>query len=247
MILKYFKKFIKYVLEIWIVNFPIRSLIRSVLQHKIIPYELKRIIFQKITSHISLSIVDQFSIKPFTEDKIVIGKPSMSSVANQLYWMGFSSREPETTKLFYKLVKKARTIIEVGGNIGFYSLLGALANRAVEIFVFEPVPFIFEILERNISINNISNITPIRKAVSDVDEIIPFLINLDSDQSSSSMMGFRKNTKKIEVQAVTLDTFVEEENIERVDLLKLDVETSEPRVLMGMQRILRRDEPEIIC
>ena len=66
-------------------------------------------------------------------------------------------------------------------------------------------------------------------------------------QCHSSQKGFRKNVKEILLHAVTLDTFVEEEKIERVDLLKIDAEASEPRVLRGMQTIHRRDEPDIIC
>jgi len=49
------------------------------------------------------------------------------------------------------------------------------------------------------------------------------------------------------VMAVTLDSYVKEAQIDKVDLIKIDVETGEPRVFEGMQYILKRDEPRIIC
>lgn len=58
-------------------------------------------------------------------------------------------------------------------------------------------------------------------------------MNLDSDQSSSTLEGFRQNVKEIEMRAVTLDTFVEEEKIDQVDLVKIDAEGQDHRVVAG--------------
>ena len=102
-------------------------------------------------------------------------------------------------------------------------------------------------LKNNISLNSFSNIIPVQKSITDFDGTITLYINLESDQSASILKEFREVVYEIEVLAVTLDTYVEQNNIGRLDLVKIDVEGADHRVLQGMKRILQRDMPDIIC
>ncbi len=252
------KKIGKSLLEKEAVNLPARLLVRSILHSEILPVKLNRKIFDQIANRIPLSSVNYFGITVHDREKLIFVSPSSSSIARLLYWWGFHSTgmqlvengdgyQPETVRLFCKLAENARTIFDIGTNIGTFALIAGVINKTARIFAFEPMPFIFELLKKNISINKLFNITPIQKPVSDVDGMIPFYINLGSDQSSSTLEGFRQDIKEIEVCAVTLDTFVEEENIDQVDLIKIDAEGQDHRVLGGMRRILQRDQPDIIC
>lgn len=244
---KELKRIVKSLLEKEVINLTIRLPVRALLHLKTMPFRLKNVVFEQIACRIPISSIDQFSIKIFDGKNIIIGTPSKSSVANQLFWQGFRGHEPETTQIFYRIAKKAQIIFDIGAHIGFYALLAGAINRKSKIFAFEPVPLLFELLKTNITLNSFANVIPIQKSVIDVDGQIPFYINLESDCSASALKGFREITQEIKVPCITLDKYVEQNNIGKVDLVKIDVEGEDHRVLKGMQRILTKDEPDIIC
>lgn len=244
---KELKRIVKSLLEKEVINLTIRLPVRALLHLKTMPFRLKNVVFEQIACRIPISSIDQFSIKTFDGKNMVIGEPSKSSVANQLFWQGFRGHEPETMQIFYRIAKKAQIIFDIGAHIGFYALLAGAINGKSKIFAFEPVPLLFKLLKTNITLNSFANVIPIQKAVTDVDGQIPFYINLESDCSASALKGFRKIVQESYVPSVTLDTFVVQNNIDKVDLLKIDVEGIDHKVLQGMQKILARDEPDIIC
>src|SRR5262249_7372061 len=49
-------------------------------------------------------------------------------VSNQVYWRGWDGYDPETIPLFFRMARRAQTILDVGAYVGFYTLLAALAN-----------------------------------------------------------------------------------------------------------------------
>ncbi|ODS32784.1 MAG: hypothetical protein SCARUB_02104 [Candidatus Scalindua rubra] len=237
----------KKLLEKEAVNLPARLSISTILQLNFLPLRLREIIFTQIACRIPLVNVDQFSINTSCGRKFKVGTPYKNSIARELFWLGYNGRQPETTRVFSRLVKNAKVIFDMGTNIGFYALLAGSINKSSIIYAFEPVPFLFESLVNNISINSFLNIVPVQMAITDLDGRITFYINVESDQSASTLKGFREKTQKITVPCITLDTYVEQNNIEKVDLVKIDIEGQDHRVLQGMQRILARDEPDIIC
>lgn len=56
--------------------------------------------------------------------------------------------QPETLRLFYKLAEKARTIFDIGTNIGTFAVIAGVINKTARIFAFEPMPLIFELLKK---------------------------------------------------------------------------------------------------
>lgn len=177
-------------------------------------------------------------------------------IPNQLFWRGFSGYEGETTRLFYRLARESRCTIDVGAYIGIFSLLAALANSEGQVIAFEPLDTLQSRLSANCVANNVQDrVTIVPSAVSDVDGVATFFHMTDNDTPSSSSLSYefmshledRDALSWRRVPTVRLDTFCNAHAIERVDLVKIDVETTEASVIQGMLDILHRDQPDIVC
>jgi FkbM family methyltransferase len=172
-------------------------------------------------------------------------------VSNQVFWRGWSGYEPETIPLFFRLATKAQATFDVGAYVGYYTLLAGHANPKGRVFAFEPLPDNYARLLKNVERNGFTNAHCINVAVGDSEGEANFYSMPGGMQCSSSMSyEFMKSTGEPEilrVPVITLDEFVRENAIDRVDLVKIDTESTEPQVLLGMMKTLRRDKPFIIC
>lgn len=154
-----------------------------------------------------------------------------------LYFDGI--HEPETTNYLKTNVKPGSTVVDIGANVGYFTLLFArLVGDSGRVIAFEPDERVFPILKENVRMNNYHNISLDRRAVSDCDGQQKFFI---SSHLSRSGLTARRNTKTItEVETVKLDNL----NLEQVDWVKIDVEGSEISVLKGMKSTISKN-PDI--
>lgn len=172
-------------------------------------------------------------------------------VSNQVYWRGWDGYEPESVPLFFRLATRARVVFDVGAYVGFFSLLAAHANADCRVYAFEPLAEVYDRLQKNIALNDLKNVECICAAVGEVDETAEFYHVADHMPCSSSLslefMQSASDVRSSTVPVITLDRFVRENNLSRVDLLKIDTESTEPQVLRGMIETLGRDHPTILC
>ena len=164
------------------------------------------------------------------------------------YWKGLTFWEADTIPVFYQLAKRARIVLDIGANTGFYSLLTCAANPVAEVFSFEPVPKVFSRLEINIAANGFQNRCHANEiAVSNSVGQVEFC-ELEGDVPTASSLevnGYRGNKGKvIKVSVTTIDAF--DLPAEFVDLVKIDVETFEEAVLEGMTSLLEKHPPNMI-
>lgn len=169
-------------------------------------------------------------------------------IENQLFWRGLSGFEPNSLRIWSKLCKTSKVILDLGANTGVYSLLAKAENPHAIVHAFEPVERVFKLLEKNKSINNY-DFTCHRKAVSNSDgkgfffddnEKHTFSVIVNLDRSNES------DLHKVETETISLDSFVKENSIKRIDLIKVDVETHEPEVLKGFKEYLEKFRPTFI-
>lgn len=156
--------------------------------------------------------------------------------------------EKETTSLFKKIVRPGDIFLDLGANIGYFSLLASrLVGSQGKIFSFEPEPNNFYYLKKNIEINRYDNIYPFDKAVSNINEKIPlFICDYDSGHHTIKQYGGvkvyshgrRTEERIINVDAVRLDDFLRNK-VEKVDIVKMDIEGAEALAIEGMKNILR--------
>jgi len=160
--------------------------------------------------------------------------------------------EKATTDLFKKTVKRGDTFVDLGANIGYFTLLAArLVGDKGKVYAFEPEPRNYNYLIKNIGLNNYNNVSAAQKAVSDKNgKTKLYICSYDTGHHTINQYGGIEAYKPdfvdekkdfVEIETVTLDDFLEDKG-KSVDVIKMDVEGAEALALSGMDRILRENE-----
>lgn len=157
-------------------------------------------------------------------------------VGRQLYL--FRSYERRESTFIRDRVRPTDICFDVGANIGYHTTLMAQAAPAGEVHSFEPVPLNWHLLSLNVLINRFQNVEYNNIALSDRQGRVVFSAASDGAYSSLVPTGRRAESARIEVEVDTLDAYAHARGIERVDILKVDVEGAEGLVLRGAQRLL---------
>jgi len=157
--------------------------------------------------------------------------------------------EETTTALFRKSVKKGDVVLDVGANIGYFTLLAAsIVGKEGKVYAFEPEPRNFGYLSKNIALNRYGNVTVAQRAVSDKPGTIKlFMCPYDTGHHTIQQFGGIRSynpelsgTKEefVEIQAVRLDDLFKDK-LTPINVIKLDVEGAEILTLSGMENIIR--------
>jgi len=136
------------------------------------------------------------------------------------------------------------TVFDLGANIGIFSCVAAA--KGCKVYAFEPTEEVCKRLEYNKYLN--PNIEICKYAVGNENTLVKFYENpliQNFDTGQNSIFIHREGYVETEVEEVTLDTYVEENHIERVDFIKADIEGAERNMLQGAQGILRKFAPKL--
>lgn len=138
------------------------------------------------------------------------------------------------------------TVLDIGANIGFHTLLLAdLVGPEGKVFAFEPDPENFSLLVKNLKKNDYFNVFPIQKAVTDKTGKIDLYLS-EENKGDHRVSDSEKGRKSIEIETVTLDDFMAVD--EHVDFIKLDIQGSEHIAFKGMENTINKnDNLKIIC
>jgi len=143
-----------------------------------------------------------------------------------------------------EFLKKDSIVIDAGANIGVFSVFAADACPEGKIFVFEPSKKTYDILSQNIA--EYKNIEAINIALGN-NEGTGRLILAESSGSNtledSDMYGDPDNAKKEEIRITTIDNFVKEHGLTRVDFIKMDTEGYEKKILEGTEETIKKFSP----
>lgn len=159
--------------------------------------------------------------------------------------------EPFTSATFIELLQPGDVVVDVGANVGYYSLLSNAAMQGTgRIFAFEPNPFVFLTLTRHIAANRAgSAITAFNLALSNSSGTAQLLV--DTDHSGlSRVLGAGEDAPASAVTCATmpLDDIVAANGIDRIRLLKIDAEGHERYVIEGARNTLGRRVPDyVVC
>lgn len=164
-----------------------------------------------------------------------------SGVSRTLYLNGVY--EPELTRACSSIAEPGMTVVDVGANIGYFTVLfSEIVGEHGSVYAFEADPRNVALLERNVDASGCDNVTVTQVAVSDTSGTIEF--DMSDDQFSRSSIVDPSETKGTieEIDTVTLDDTV----TEPVDLLKVDVVGAELRVLQGALSLIGEQQPRIV-
>jgi FkbM family methyltransferase len=142
---------------------------------------------------------------------------------------------------FVELVRKGDCVLDIGANVGLYSLLASrLAGETGRVIAFEPLPANLDVLRRHLHLNRVTNVTVLGNAVTDVEGKSRFACSTNPSMGSLCRCG------ESEVETVTLDGLWKRGVVPCPDVVKIDVEGAEAGVLRGAEQLLSECRPTII-
>jgi FkbM family methyltransferase len=161
------------------------------------------------------------------------------------------SREPVAEPIISKVCPPGGTVIDVGANMGDWALpMSKAVGANGKVYAFEPVPYLASALEKSFRINGLFNTVVSRKALSNKIGNENFTIpRQDSSSSNVRCSGLGvdiKNSYQSKVETSTLDAFCEKENFNKLDFIKIDVESHEAAVIQGGSETIKKFLPSIV-
>jgi FkbM family methyltransferase len=155
---------------------------------------------------------------------------------------------PEILAIFRRFVKPGQTVIDVGAQVGYFSVfLAELVGASGCVCSFEPDPKPRSWLERSKEINSMNWLRILPLALSSSSGEIDFYISQQVGWSTAVAGTHLRDLSTVRVQAASYDSLAKAELVPRsVDFIKIDVEGSEVRVLRGMERTLRENRPVLV-
>ncbi len=168
-------------------------------------------------------------------DKIFFFRKGDKTVGERIALRKFEKFE---TYLMKRLAKNANTVVDVGANIGYYTMI--LSKLAKKVVAFEPEPMNLVILRKNITTNKINNVDIVDMAVSDKVEALSLGLsneNYGDHQINSDEPG----RQRVQINATTLDDSVKDE----ISIIKIDTQGWEPKVIDGAKKLIKSDHPII--
>lgn len=165
-----------------------------------------------------------------------------------MHW-GVETYEPQNQKIIRKILANGNVFIDVGANIGIYSIIAASQGPDVKVYAFEPEDNAKNCIEASASANALKNIKVFSVAVSDHEGDGVFFLDLHNHGGNSLIkesIDHGGDIAKVKVRLTTLDTFVRQEAISRLDLVKVDVQEHEHSVLMGGRQAIEKFRPVVL-
>ena len=162
----------------------------------------------------------------------------------------FGSYEPELRDIMRSVLPAGGVAIDVGANVGWHTLLLArLAGPGGRVVAVEPNPSVRAELRRNVDLNRLKHVEIIACALADAPGTAKF-VALDADDPSSAsghiVLNGNEGVASIAVETSTLDLLVEQKQLARLDLIKIDAEGFDWPVLQGAERTITRYRPYAI-
>lgn len=199
---------------------------------------LRRIKFKFLSRHASIQVI------PLCFGYKILSKPKQT-IGRSLYTFGLY--DLALSECILRIVQEGDSVIDVGANIGYTSLLmQKCLNKKGILYNFEPIPELYEQLQKNLKLNDSGPITITSKQLALSDQSLETTITLpESFGQNDGIATLEKNAigKKIKIQTKKLD----ELNIqESVRLMKIDVEGHELSVLKGATNMLKQNQIEFI-
>lgn len=191
---------------------------------------LKIIIWKSYQRFIKRDVILTISV----QSKLIV--PVNSSYGSILIYTNQTSDYNET-QLLKRILKQNDVFIDVGANIGYFTMLAASLIKTGKIIAFEPNTSLLSNIQQSLTISNIPKelYSLEASAVGATNGYANFIIEPESELSHLSATS---NTRSVKVPIVTLDKYLSKHKINKVKLIKIDTEGFEPDVFKGLSKSL---------
>ncbi|MEV7865305.1 FkbM family methyltransferase [Streptomyces sp. NPDC088124] len=165
----------------------------------------------------------------------------------QRYLYIFGIWEPHITRWLQSRLKPGDAFVDVGANIGYYSVLASgLVGSTGRVVAIEASPTFHERVVRHIRLNDCRNVRAVNAAVSDSRRAVTFVLASSANMGANSIVPYDGPAESsFETEAVPLTELLEPDDISRARVIKIDVEGAEGAVVRGMAPLLDRLRPDV--
>lgn len=213
-------------------------------------YEIHQILFE-YSKHLKLSDISRIEI---SDDKVLMTtrdtKINYICVEKDkriapIEILNFGSVEKDVMNFQLRIIEPHYNILDIGGNIGWYSMNVAKYYPNSNIHIFEPVPATFNCMVQNLEINGFNNIKTHNFGFSDSQGSFDFYYDPSiSGNASMENVATKPHLTPIKCSFVTLDSFLKENKL-IPDFIKCDVEGAELLVFKGGFDSIQKFKPII--
>ena len=193
--------------------------------------------------------ITNWIIKKLLPNKVKIGKyflflnPYDPVVSGAIFFNVYEKSESHFIK---SICYEGMNILDIGANIGYYTaLFSQLAGERGSVIAIEPDLESYKYLSKSINSFNYKNVLSFRLAASDIKQKLPLFISKEN-RGDNRLYSTNQKRNSIMVDCLTVDELLEENKIENLDLIKIDVQGYEPKVLKGMLNIVRSSKKLIL-
>ncbi|HEX6996737.1 MAG TPA: FkbM family methyltransferase [Gammaproteobacteria bacterium] len=169
---------------------------------------------------------------------------------SRMFWVEYYNRE--VVSVLKRLLAPGMVLVDAGANIGEIAMIAAKRVGATgEVIAFEPVDELADKLETNIQLNRLHNVRVVRAGLLDSTGTHPIYASSGQTQreENDGLCSLYVGTDAVPIQTIqttTLDRYVSEQSIRRVDIIKIDIEGAELACLRGAKETLVRFQPYLI-
>ena len=154
----------------------------------------------------------------------------------------YGTYEELESKIMEEKIEMGNIVVDVGANIGLHTLnMARIVGNTGQVFAFEPDPSNFEILKKNVKINNYKNIILEQKAVGDKHGRTT-LYQSDHPGKHRIFPQTEQAKSQVQVKLTNLDNYFDSDMTDKINFIKIDVEGLEFSVLKGMKNILKNSK-----
>jgi FkbM family methyltransferase len=195
-----------------------------------------------------LSLESPFTYIPFDRDVSLAVAASLQSATTRCLLAEGDWFEREL-EFWRQYVQPGMTVIDVGAGVGVYTF--SAAQRVGEngiVYAIEPYSNAVECLRETCAINQIENVKVFRNAVGDRYGKFKLVLQSSSELNylAASNEALSSEIEAEDVVCITLDSFVQQSGIDRVEVIKISTEGNELAILIGCEQILTKFAPTII-
>lgn len=199
--------------------------------------------YLKLTNIASIEIADDVVMMTSRDKGVKMICPAGDHRVAPIEALNFLDYESDDSAMIIKLASSSRNFIDIGANMGWYSINIAKTYPHCTVHAFEPIPKTYQYLIRNIDLNNLKNIEPHPFGLSnEKKDLIFYFYGEGSGNASSKNLSERDDADLITCHVQRLDDFISEHQI-TVDFIKCDVEGAELFAFEGAYEVLKRDKP----
>jgi FkbM family methyltransferase len=206
-------------------------------------------IYTVILKPVPLRSVANFVLKKCIPESITFPEGTLLLNKNDAVVSGalaLGAYERAEIALFREVVKEGMTVLDIGANIGYYTLVAsALVGEAGRVVSFEPEQTNFFLLQKTVELNNRANVSLVCAAASDTEGTSTLYLS-DENKGKHSMASGDDLRGAQTIQTTTVSIALRSLGIAHVDVIKMDIEGAEPLALAGMRDIIERDKPLVL-